>query len=168
MFSWIHLRYQGAARALHEYQFIPEQPTVKSEAYERLAPSYHYGLPSDGPNAKNSLLPSGCSYLHGHEHTSSGHGFQGQMTGLNLMSRQGRSQFLPSVSGQHDIVPQKNSLANANTDSFHSTHPISQLENPFIASDRRRVTNEEDVLRVERKHKVSNCTMNIIQVLFGS
>ncbi|PON44449.1 Octamer-binding transcription factor [Parasponia andersonii] len=68
---------KGTGRALQEYQFIPEKPTVRTEAYERLAPpSYHYGSPADGPNARSSLLSTGHAYLHGDEYLSSGYVFQ--------------------------------------------------------------------------------------------
>ncbi|CAM8958846.1 unnamed protein product [Rhodiola kirilowii] len=38
---------KGASRALHEYQFLPEQPTVKAETYERGNPSHYYGCPPE-------------------------------------------------------------------------------------------------------------------------
>ncbi|KAJ0111524.1 hypothetical protein Patl1_02335 [Pistacia atlantica] len=47
---------QGATRTLHEYQFLPEQPTVRTDTYERAAPSYHYGSPVD--SRQNHLFPS--------------------------------------------------------------------------------------------------------------
>ncbi|EXB54945.1 Homeobox protein [Morus notabilis] len=104
---------KGTTRALHEYQFIPEQPSVRTETYERRAPSYHYGSPADGPNGRTSSLSTGHMYLHGNEHLSAGYGFQ---------------------------------------DAYLGTHPVHQLENPFIAPDRR-VINEEDNSRIERKRK---------------
>ncbi|XP_048328593.1 homeobox-DDT domain protein RLT2 isoform X2 [Ziziphus jujuba] len=113
-----------AARALHEYQFIPEQPTVRLDSYERFTPSYQYGSPLDGPNAKTSSIPTGHLFIHGNEQLPSGYGFQ----------------------GEYDKVQRKNTKINMDA------HPISQLENPFMLSDRR-VTHDEDVIRVERKRK---------------
>ncbi|XP_062105928.1 homeobox-DDT domain protein RLT2 isoform X2 [Humulus lupulus] len=104
---------KGTGRALLEYQFIPEKPTVKTEAYERLAPSYHYGSPAEGPSTRTSLLSAGHPYAPSNEHLSSGYGFQ---------------------------------------DAYFGTHPISQLENPYIASERR-ATIEEDALRNDRRRK---------------
>lgn len=154
------VRPQGAGRALHEYQFLPEQPTVRTDAYERVAPSYHYGSPTDGPNARTSSVISGRSFMHGNEQVPSGYSFQGQVPGLNLLPNQGRQgHLLPSVLGEYDTVPRKNAFPNIAMDAHFSAHPITQLENPFLPSDRR-VTHDEDVPRMERKRKVSHCTMN--------
>ncbi|XP_030929199.1 homeobox-DDT domain protein RLT2-like isoform X3 [Quercus lobata] len=147
------MRGKGAGRALHEYQFLPEQPTVRTDAYERVAPSYHYGSPADGPNARTSSVISGRSFMHGNEQVPSGYGFQGQVPGLNLLPNQGRQgHLLPSVSGEYDTVPRKNAFPNIAMDAHFAAHPITQLENPFLPSDRR-VAHDEDVPRMERKRK---------------
>ncbi|KAM6548877.1 hypothetical protein CsatB_020553 [Cannabis sativa] len=104
---------KGTGRAVLEYQFIPEKPTVKTEAYDKLTHSYHYGSSAEGPTAKTPLLSAGHPYTPGNEHLSSGYGFQ---------------------------------------DAYFGTHPISQLENPYTASERR-LTIEEDALRNERRRK---------------
>ncbi|XP_059452338.1 homeobox-DDT domain protein RLT2 isoform X1 [Corylus avellana] len=143
---------KGAGRALHEYQFLPEQPTVRTDAYERVAQSYHYGSPADGPNSRTSSLSSGRSFMHGNEQVPSGYGFQGQVPGLNLLPQQGmQAHLLPSVSVENDTVARKNTFANIR-DSHFGAHPITRMENPFISPDRR-VTLEEDVSRMERKRK---------------
>lgn len=77
------------------------------------------------------------------------------MTGLNLSSQQGRpNHSLPSVSGVYDKVQRKNTKVNMDAQA------ISQLENPFILSDRR-VTHDEEFIQVERKRKVYFCTLTI-------
>lgn len=159
---YIHMvRPQGAGRALHEYQFLPEQPTVRTDAYERVAPSYHYGSPADGPNSRTSSLSSGRSFMHGNEQVPSGYGFQGQVPGLNLLPQQGmQAHLLPSVSVENDTVARKNTFANIR-DAHFGAHPITRMENPFISPDRR-VTLEEDVSRMERKRKVSHTTKHFI------
>ncbi|XP_042972000.1 homeobox-DDT domain protein RLT2-like isoform X3 [Carya illinoinensis] len=143
---------KGVGRALHEYQFLPEQPTVRTDAYERVAPSYHYGSPGDCPNARTSSLSSGRIFMHGNEHVPSGYGFQGQMPGLNLLPQQGKQgHLLPSVSGENDNNSRKNPFTNI-MDAHLGAHPITQMENPFVSSDRR-VILDEDVSRMERKRK---------------
>ncbi|KAL5571100.1 hypothetical protein UlMin_020697 [Ulmus minor] len=126
---------KGAARALYEYQFIPEQPTVRSETYERLASSYYHGSPTDGLNARTSIS-TGQSLLHGNEQLTSGYGFQ----------------------GSYDSGPRKTSLTNTSSDACFGTNPMSQLENPLIASESR-VTTEDDVVRTERKRKSEESRM---------
>ncbi|KAF5481349.1 hypothetical protein F2P56_002009 [Juglans regia] len=143
---------KGVGRALHEYQFLPEQPTVRTDAYWRVTPSYHYGSPGDGPNARTPSLPSSRIFMHGNEHVPSGYGFQGQMPGLNLLPQQGKQgHLLPSASGENDNNSRKNPFTNI-TDAHFGAHPITQMENPFVSSDKR-VILDEDVSRMERKRK---------------
>ncbi|XP_022764115.1 homeobox-DDT domain protein RLT2 isoform X2 [Durio zibethinus] len=144
---------KGSMRAVREYQFLPEQPTVRTETYERVAPSYNYGSPTDGPNAMATSLSGGRSSVHGNEQVPSGNGFPGQMPNLNLLPQQSRQgHLLPTALGEYDNVSRKNSLANTAVDANIGAHPISALESPFVSSDRR-VSLDEDVLRMERKRK---------------
>ncbi|XP_059659804.1 homeobox-DDT domain protein RLT2 [Cornus florida] len=138
---------KGAARALHEYQFLPEQPSARNDTYDRATPSHYFGSPTDVPSARTPLS-SGRSFMHGNEQGSSGYGFQGQMPSLSLLPQQGRQgHLLPSVSGEHDIVSR-----NIGVDSHFGAHAITGLDNPFIPSDRR-VAHDDDPSRMERKRK---------------
>ncbi|GFS34792.1 homeobox-1 [Actinidia rufa] len=148
---------KGAVRALHEYQFLPEQPTVRNDSFERAAPSHYYGSSTDVPSAR-SALSTGRSYMHGNEQVPPAYGFQGQTPSLSLLPHQGRqSHLLPSTSVEYDTVSQKTSVANIGTDAHFGAHPITALDNPFIPSERQ-VTNDEDIARLERKRKV--CTQS--------
>ncbi|MCL7040386.1 hypothetical protein MKW94_028561, partial [Papaver nudicaule] len=64
---------QSAPRALQEYQFLPEQPSVRSDTYERADPSHFYGSQHDGHSGRASSLSAG-----------------GQGTSASLQSQQGR------------------------------------------------------------------------------
>lgn len=98
--------------------------------------------------------------MHGNEELPSGYRYQGQVTGLNLLSQQGRANHLvSSASGEYDNVGRTDSYANINIDAHFGAHPISQLENPYIPSDRR-IIHEDDVIRFERKRKVRYCILN--------
>ena len=100
-------------------------------------------------------MSTGRSFMHGNEQVAPAYGFQGQIPNLNLLTQQGRqSHGLSSTSGDYDSVSRKNSLTSVGMDTHFGSHPITALENPFSSSDRR-VTNDEDVLRMERKRKVS-------------
>ncbi|KAF8409189.1 hypothetical protein HHK36_005263 [Tetracentron sinense] len=139
---------QTAARALHEYQFLPEQPSVRSDTYDRVAPSHFYDSPLDGPSARASSLSSGGPFVHGNEQVATKYGFQGQVSNLRLLSQQGRQDHVfSSASGEYDSVSQKNCCTNIGMDA----HPIIGLESPFESSDRR--VSEDDVPRMERKRK---------------
>ncbi|KAJ6371739.1 hypothetical protein OIU77_002122 [Salix suchowensis] len=118
---------KGTKRTLHEYQFLPQQPTVRAEAYERAAPSYPYGSPAGG--------------------------FSSQVPSLSLMPQEGRQgHLLPSASGEYESTSQKSPFTNVGMDVQVGAHPITALDNPFMSSDQR-VTHDEDVLRMERKRK---------------
>ncbi|KAK3184068.1 hypothetical protein Dsin_031354 [Dipteronia sinensis] len=143
---------QAATRTLHEYQFLPEQPTVRTDAYERAAPSHNYGSPADNSNARAPSLTIARSFMHANEQVSTGHGFPGQLPSLNLLTHQGRrSHLFPSASGEYDNVPRKNSI-NTATESNFGAHPLAAVEKACVSSDMR-VTNDEDVIRIEKKRK---------------
>lgn len=145
---------QGATRTVHEYKFLPEQPTARSETHEKAASSYPYGSPADGSTARNSSLRAGHPFMHGSEQISSGYGFPGQLPNLNLLSHQGRhSHLLPSVSGEYENILRKNSFISAAMDAHAGGQPITAMDNAFISSDRR-VSHDEDVSRTEKKRKV--------------
>ncbi|GAY55580.1 hypothetical protein CUMW_165260 [Citrus unshiu] len=145
--------FKGATRTVHEYKFLPEQPTVRSETHEKAASSYPYGSPADGSTARNSSLRAGHPFMHGSEQISSGYGFPGQLPNLNLLSHQGRhSHLLPSVSGEYENILRKNSFISAGMDAHVGGQPITAMDNAFISSDRR-VSHDEDVSRTEKKRK---------------
>lgn len=144
---------KGSNRAPHEYQFLPEQPTVRSESYERVAQSHYYGSPSDGPGTKTPPLSSGRSYIHGYEEVPVAYGVPNQMPSLNLISQPGKvGSLMPSTSGDYEAIARKSPYMNMGMESPFSANPISGLDNALVPSERR-ATPEEDAGRVERKRK---------------
>ncbi|GKU93030.1 hypothetical protein SLEP1_g6668 [Rubroshorea leprosula] len=138
---------KGTVRALHEYQFLPEQPTMRNDTHERVAPSYHYGSPADAPNARGRTL------VHENEHMLPTYGVSGHMPNLNLLPQQARKgNVLPTASVEYDNASRRNSFTNTSVDANIGTLPIAALESPFVSSDRRSSL-DEDTLRVERKRK---------------
>ncbi|XP_057537451.1 homeobox-DDT domain protein RLT2 isoform X4 [Amaranthus tricolor] len=144
---------KGPSRALHEYQFLPEQPTVRSESYERVSQSLYYGSPSDGPGTKTPPLSSGRSNMHGYDEVPVAYGVQNQLPSLNLMSHQGNvSNHMSSTSGDYEAMTRKSPYVNVGMESSLSTHPISGMASALVPSERR-ATQEEDAGRLERKRK---------------
>ncbi|KAA8526340.1 hypothetical protein F0562_008457 [Nyssa sinensis] len=94
---------KGAARALHEYQFLPVQPSVRNDTYERAAPSHYFGSPTDVPSARTALSTA-RSFLHGSEQVTSVYGFQGQMPSLSLLPQQGRQGHLLSSVSEEQLT----------------------------------------------------------------
>ena len=145
---------QGTTRTLHEYQFLPQQPTVRAEEYERAAPSFQNGSPADGHNTKTGSLSATRSFMHANEQVSSGYGFSSQVPSLSLMPQEGRQgHLLPSATGEYENTSQKIPFTNVVMDVQIGAHPITALDNPFMSSDQR-VTHDENALRMERKRKV--------------
>ena len=119
---------QGSgSRALQEYQFLPEQPTARSEAYEKITSSHYYDSPAD-----NALGP----YLHGSERVSPSYILQGHSSSAGYMGRHGK---------HHVYAPGLEYDAKIGGDGA--------FENACLPSDRRGFQ-EDDGLRLDRKRKV--------------
>ena len=139
--------FQGVPKTLHEYQFIPEQPTVRNETYDRVAPSIHY-------SSLDGISHSRRSFLNGNESTPYGYGVQGQIPGSSPLSHQGRQNYLlPFASGEINDVPQKNLMVDVTVDTHSGAHPIALINIPLVPSDKR-VIHEEELSRFQRKRKV--------------
>ncbi|KAK7257406.1 hypothetical protein RIF29_31365 [Crotalaria pallida] len=149
---------KGVPRTLHEYKFIPEQPTVRNETYDRVAPSIHYGSLDGIPRSRN-LLSSGRPFLTGNESAPYGYGVRGQIPGLDLLSQQGsQNNLLPPASGENNDLPRKNQFVDVTIDNHNGTHPITLIDSPLTPSDRR-VIHEEELSRFQRKRKSEEARM---------
>jgi len=154
---------QTGSRALHEYQFLPEQPSIRSETYERL-PQRHYYDPAVAPNTGGSPLPVGGQYLHGNEQVAPTYTFQGQLSSsTSILSQQGRQQAFSSGPAEYENAPQSNSFSA--TEAQFGMPQVLGSENPYLSSDRR-MFRDEDPSRVDRKRKV--CLFLSTSSLFAS
>ncbi|WOL11018.1 hypothetical protein Cni_G19779 [Canna indica] len=142
---------QMGPRALHEYKFLPEQPTVRSETYDRVSQSHYYDSSADA-SSNRITLPSGVKSLHGNDQEAANYTFQGQISSASLLSQQGRQQNFSSVSIDSDNAPHSNSFPVTADDAQYGMHQVTGLENPYLSSDRR-IHHDEDFSRLERKRK---------------
>ncbi|KAJ0985990.1 hypothetical protein J5N97_004346 [Dioscorea zingiberensis] len=141
---------QEGPRALHEYKFLPEQPSVRGEVYERVSSQPHYYDSSmDAPNSRVSSLPMEGQIIHGNEQLAPSYTFQGQMSNSGLLSQHGRQQMLVSGSTEYDNAQHSRSYPKPTTGTEPSVHPVMDIENP---SDRR-IFRDEDASRMSRKRK---------------
>lgn len=146
---------KGSSRALHEYQFLPEKPYARNDAYERALPPHFYGSPSDIRNARIPL-PTGKSSMHNNEQVHSGYGLQVQMPSFSLLPQQGRhSLHLSPPSGDVDVVPRIAPLADVHIDA-HYVHPKTGLDNQIVTPDRVII---HDEMKMERKRKTEEARM---------
>lgn len=105
-------------------------------------------------NAGTPSLSSGHLFFNGMS-MPSGYGHQSQMPTLSLLTPPGnKSQPLASAPADYHVDLRKNSNLTLEIDSQLGVHPITAMENPLLSSDRRLVHNE-DILRAEKKRKVS-------------
>ncbi|XP_031105790.1 homeobox-DDT domain protein RLT2 [Ipomoea triloba] len=146
---------KGPTRTLLEYQFIPEQPSIRSDAYERTVPHHYYGSPSEAQGTRPSLS-SGRSYLHNSEHFPSGYSIQTQPPTLSLLHQQGRHAHLSPASEEVDVAPQGSSHVKISVEGNFGSHPITGLENQFVSPETRVIHEEE---RLERKRKSEEAKM---------
>lgn len=136
---------KGASRALHEYQFLPEKPSVINDPYERVKPHY-YGSPPDVLNSR-APLATGRPIIRSSEQGASGY----QMPSLSLLPQQGRQEAnLSPVPGEVDVGPLTAPVVNANIDSHLLVHPVSGFDNQITTPVRRTAL---DLERFERKRK---------------
>ncbi|XP_042409770.1 homeobox-DDT domain protein RLT2-like isoform X1 [Zingiber officinale] len=138
---------QMGRKALHEYQFLPEQPSVPSETYDRVSQTHYYDS-IEGSNVKVASLPK---KLHGNEQETPNYTFQGQISSAHLLSQSGRQHNFPSISMDSDDLPHSNTLPIPASDSQFGMYQIAGEENQYVSSDRS--ARDDDFSRLERKYK---------------
>lgn len=137
------------SRAVHEYQFLPEQP---SDTYERASRSQFYDTPVELYNSRIPSLPSGSQLLHGSEEPAPAYAFQGHTSGSGLLPQSSKSQVFPAVPADYEMTQSNNNLNSVPVEGQFDISQVALLENPPVSSERR-VYHDEDASRVERKRK---------------
>lgn len=140
---------QEGTRALQEYKFLPEQPSVRGDAYERVSQPHYYDSTMEAPNTRVSSLPIERQFTHGKEQLTPSYTFQGQMSNSNL-SQHGRQQLYGSSPTDYDNAQHSRSYIDPAIDPEQGIHSVVGIEN---ASDRR-ICHDEDASRMSRKRKV--------------
>ncbi|XP_020683449.1 homeobox-DDT domain protein RLT2 [Dendrobium catenatum] len=140
---------QVPPRTLQEYQFLPEQPSIRSESYERVPQSHFYDSPVAAPSSRMPSLPAGSQYLHGNDHVAPTYTFQGHISSSGLLSQQAREQL---YTNEYDTAPHGSPFGNSTADPQFGIHQSLGLEDPFSSSERR-IIREEDSCRTDRKRK---------------
>ncbi|CAO2183310.1 unnamed protein product [Urochloa humidicola] len=137
------------SRAVHEYQFLPEQP---SDTYERASRSHYYDTPVEVSNSRISSLTSGSQLLHGSEEGAPSYAFQGHASGSGLLPQPSRSQAFPAVPADHEIAQSNSNLNSVPVEGQFDISRVAVFENQ-LGSSEIRVYHDEDASRVERKRK---------------
>ncbi|KAL3645440.1 hypothetical protein CASFOL_010620 [Castilleja foliolosa] len=134
---WDYPSYQGASRDLQEYQFLPQKPSARNDAYE-MAPSEYY-------NARVSLRTA-RSIIHSDKKVPPEY-LQSHMPSPSVLPQQSMAvvHLSPAPREVDDA-----SILNANMDSHLLVHPITALDDKYTTPERRIVLDQE---RLERKRK---------------
>ncbi|CAL9122130.1 unnamed protein product [Musa textilis] len=138
-------------RPLPEYRFLPDQPSVRSEAYDMASQSHYYDSSIDVPNNRVTSVPSGGKNLHVNDQEAPSYTFQGQMSGASLRSQQSRKQKFPSDLMEYGSAACSDSFPSPASDTQFHTNQVVGLENPHISSDR--TSRDENLTRLGRKRK---------------
>jgi hypothetical protein len=136
----------GGSRAVHEYQFLPEQP---SDTYDRASRSHYYDTPVEASNSRVSSLNPGSHLLHGSEEMAPGYTFEGQ----GLLPQSGRPQVFPAVPTDYEANQSNSNLNSVPTDGQFGISEVAGFEDPLVSSETR-AYHDEDASRVDRKRKV--------------
>ncbi|CAD6271220.1 unnamed protein product [Miscanthus lutarioriparius] len=133
------------SQAVHEYQFLPEQP---SDTYERASQSRFYDAPAEASNLRVAPLSTGSRFLHGLEQAP-GYTFHSQSSGSSHLAQRGRS---PIASA---LTDHEGALSNINAAPIHGQFGIPQVPGfeSSLASSERMGYHDDDTYRVDRKRK---------------
>lgn len=140
---------QGMARAFHEYPFLPNHSSIRSDAYGQLTQS-HLHDPLDIPTRTPSFVVKSEPRIH----AAPGHSSR-----VRLSSQQEKQSLsYPSPPRDDDGVPHRDSYTNINIgiNSHFTDSPSVGPENSF-ALPGAQVIHSDATVRMDRKRKVSSC-----------
>ncbi|XVE88104.1 hypothetical protein DITRI_Ditri19aG0041600 [Diplodiscus trichospermus] len=138
---------KAAARAFHEYQFLPEHSSLRSDAYGQVTQSHFHDSPVDAARARATSL------VHGEEQLSRVHGTQGHGSRVRVLPQQEKTGIIPSSSQvADDSLAERESFTNGrNVQSIG--HPLLGSEDSYMLSAVQTSNHDAD-LRNDRKRKI--------------
>ncbi|XP_051136002.1 homeobox-DDT domain protein RLT2-like isoform X2 [Andrographis paniculata] len=140
----------GGSKALHEYQFLPEKPSVRNDAYGKAVPPHYYGSQIDIHNTRVSL-PTGRSVTQSNEPVPSGYSVHSQMPSVSLLTQHGRQSHRSSPAhGEVEFIPGATPLASVGIETHYNAHLVNGMNNLSVTKERRTVNDQE---RLEKKRK---------------
>jgi hypothetical protein len=140
---------QLGSRAVHEYQFLPEQP---SEIYERTSQSRFYDVSPEASNSRISSLSAGSRLLHGSEQVPS-YAYHGQISGSSHLNQHGKPFISQSGSTDYEMASSNINVSSAPIEGQFGIPQVAGFENPPASSEGVDY-HDEDAYRLDRKRKV--------------
>ncbi|EEE55157.1 hypothetical protein OsJ_02965 [Oryza sativa Japonica Group] len=146
----------AGSRAVHEYQFLPEQPSDRyegaSRSHEGASRSHYYDTPVEASNSRMSSHTPGSHLLRGSDEAAPGYAFQGQMSGSGHLPQSGRREVLPAVPTDYEMIQSNSDLNSVPVEGQYGISQVAGIENSLLPSERR-AYHDEDGSRVDRKRK---------------
>ncbi|GLT80920.1 hypothetical protein SLA2020_523310 [Shorea laevis] len=138
---------KASARAFLEYQFLQDQPVLRSDAYGQGAQSHFHDIPVDGPRVR------AASSVHGDELLSRGHGGRGHGSRVHSLSQQDKAGLVSSSSQVvDDSFPERESFTNNRVNTQAIGLPVLESEDSHIFSNGQPSGTDAD-LRMEKRSK---------------
>ncbi|KAL4387184.1 hypothetical protein GQ457_09G002680 [Hibiscus cannabinus] len=138
---------KAASRAFHEYQFLPEHSSLRSDAYGQVTRSLFHESPVDGARGRVA------SFVHGEEPLSGVHGIQGHGSRVRVLPQQDKTGIIPlSTQVVEDSLAEREPFANGRVIAQSSSHPVLGTEDSYMLSAGQTLNNDAD-LRNDRKRK---------------
>ncbi|XP_039068408.1 homeobox-DDT domain protein RLT1-like isoform X2 [Hibiscus syriacus] len=138
---------KAASRAFHDYQFLPEHSSLRSDAYGQVTQSLFHESPVDGARGRVA------SFAHGEEPLSRVHGIQGHGTRVHVLPQQDKTAIIPSPSQVvEDSLAEREPFTNGRITAQSSSHLVLGHEDSYMLSAGQTLNNDAD-LRNDRKRK---------------
>ncbi|XVF27588.1 hypothetical protein REPUB_Repub14bG0121400 [Reevesia pubescens] len=139
---------KAAARAFHEYQFLPEHSSIRSsDAYGQVTQSHFHESPVDGARGRAT------SFVQGEEPLSRVHGIQGHGSRVRVLPQQDKTGIIPlSSQVADDSLAERESFSNGRINAQSISHPVLGSEDSYMLSAGQTSNNDAD-LRNDRKRK---------------
>ncbi|XVF25750.1 hypothetical protein REPUB_Repub13aG0240500 [Reevesia pubescens] len=138
---------KAAVRAFHEYQFLPEHSSLRSDAYGQATQSHFHESPVDGARARVT------SFVHGEEPLSRIHGIQGHGSRVRVLPQQDKTGIIPSSSQvADDSIAERESFTNGRINAKSISHPVLGSEDSYMLSAGQTLNSDADLLN-DRKRK---------------
>uniref|UniRef100_A0A2P2M0N7 Homeobox-DDT domain protein RLT1 isoform X3 n=1 Tax=Rhizophora mucronata TaxID=61149 RepID=A0A2P2M0N7_RHIMU len=138
---------KASARAVHAYQLLQEQSSIRSDVFGQVTQSPYHDLPVDALRARTS------PFVHGEEPLSRVHGVQGQMSHARILPQERNEHVFSSPHRDDDSIMQRESVTNTRVGAHSIGQPIMGSENSSVFSHRQIFQIDTDV-QVERKRKI--------------
>ncbi|CAI0408031.1 unnamed protein product [Linum tenue] len=140
---------KASARALHEYQFLPDQSSIRPDTYGQVAQHSYHDVPADTLRGRTS------PFVRGDEHLPRIHDVHTPVSRVRLLSPQENKGHLPSTHWDDDYLLRSEPFPNHRIKAESSSHHMAAPESTHMFHDANVFQSEAD-MRTEKKRKIKS------------